>query len=71
MDLKDMLIKVEDEDQGLLLLSSILPSYSNFVDIMTYGRHNLSLEEVQSVLNYKELKWKAEDNIAESLNIRG
>ena len=37
MDLHNVNVRIEDEDQALLLLYSLLESYENFVDTMLYG----------------------------------
>ncbi|KAH9649116.1 hypothetical protein KPL70_025868 [Citrus sinensis] len=49
---------LDDEDKALLLISSLPRSYGNFVDALMYGRHTLSLDEVKSALNTKELQGK-------------
>lgn len=38
IDLQPIDIKIEDEDQVLILLYSLLDSYDNFVDTILYGR---------------------------------
>ncbi|PON77883.1 hypothetical protein PanWU01x14_022370 [Parasponia andersonii] len=58
-DLANVYVKIDDEDQAVKLLSSLPKSYEHFVDAMLYGREQkLTLEEVQSALNSKELKKK-------------
>ena len=49
---------LDNEDKALLLISSLLKSYGNFVDAFMYGRQTLSLDEVKSELNTKELQGK-------------
>lgn len=44
---------LNDEGKALLLISSLSPSYSNFVDALMYGRQTLSLDEVKVALNIK------------------
>ena len=65
---------IEDEDQALLLLSSLPKSYNNFKDTLLYGMESLTLDEVQAALNSKELNHKNEDKgntVAKGLNVRG
>ena len=49
---------LSDESKALLLLSSLPPSYSNFMDALMYGRQTLSLDEVKAALNTRELQEK-------------
>ncbi|KAH9650266.1 hypothetical protein KPL70_026310 [Citrus sinensis] len=51
-------VALDDEDKALLLISSLPKSYGNFVDALMYGRQTLSLDEVKSALNTKELQGK-------------
>lgn len=44
-----------DKGKTLLLISSLLESYKKFVDTLMYGRQTLSLDEVKSALNTREL----------------
>lgn len=61
LDLENIDIKIEDEDQAIIVLNSLpTESYEQFVDAMMYGRDILILEEVQSALMSKEVKRKAE-----------
>ncbi|GKB14200.1 hypothetical protein Tco_0848123 [Tanacetum coccineum] len=47
---------ISDEDQALLLLTSLPSSYDNFVETLLYGRDTLKLEDVLATLNSRELQ---------------
>lgn len=66
-------IKLDDEDQSLLLLKSLPSEFENLADTLLYGRDSLTLDEVQATLSSKELKKKStgmEDIKAQGLNVR-
>lgn len=67
------LANIDDEDQAVLLLSSLDTSYANLKETMTYGRETLTLDDVQSVLHSRELQNKAKNKpkTGEGLTIRG
>ncbi|GJT12838.1 hypothetical protein Tco_0859880 [Tanacetum coccineum] len=48
-DLAAIDIAISDEDQALLLLTSLPSSYDNFVKTLLYGRDTLKLEDVKIV----------------------
>ncbi|GJT36148.1 hypothetical protein Tco_0926567 [Tanacetum coccineum] len=50
------IVDIDDEDQALMLLTSLPSSYDNFVETLLYGRESLTLEDVLSSLNSQELK---------------
>ncbi|GKC27156.1 hypothetical protein Tco_1034450 [Tanacetum coccineum] len=47
---------ISDEDQALLLLTSLPSSYDNFVETLLYGRDILKLEDVLTTLNSREFR---------------
>src|SRR3954470_6575480 len=56
MDLGNIDIKVESEDQALIVLSYLPASYESFVDTLLYGKDTISLDDVSNLLKSKELK---------------
>ena len=74
-DLKNIDVRIDEEDQSLILLYSLPPSFENFVNSMLHGRDILSLEDVKSALHSKELRrkvWVVEsEDQAERLFVRG
>lgn len=74
LDLENIDIKIDDEDQALLLIISLSSSYDILADTLIYGRETLTLEEVQSALLSKELSKKGNHRDTEqgdSLFVRG
>ncbi|GJR26804.1 hypothetical protein Tco_1103036 [Tanacetum coccineum] len=62
-----------DEDQALLLLTTLSSSYNNFVVTLLYGRDTLKLEDVLATLNYRKLQnmTEAKGDGGEGLYVRG
>jgi hypothetical protein len=56
LDMKNIDIKVNDEDQILILLCSLTGAFDNFVSSMLHGRDTISLANVKSALNSMELR---------------
>ncbi|GJV79239.1 zinc finger, CCHC-type containing protein [Tanacetum coccineum] len=74
LDLANIDIEIEDEDQTLMLLTSFLSSYENFVETMLYGRESLTMEDVLATLNSRELKKRTEgtkEEAGDGLYVRG
>ncbi|GJV58782.1 zinc finger, CCHC-type containing protein [Tanacetum coccineum] len=74
LDLANIDIKIEDEDQALMLLTSLSSSYENFVETLLYGRESLTLEDVLARLNSRELKKRTEgtrEEASDELYVRG
>nr|GEV84704.1 retrovirus-related Pol polyprotein from transposon TNT 1-94 [Tanacetum cinerariifolium] len=55
-DLANIEVKFKNEDLALLLLTSLPASYEHFVDTLLYEREALTLEDVMTTLNSKEIK---------------
>ncbi|KAJ1441019.1 gag-polypeptide of LTR copia-type, partial [Sesbania bispinosa] len=59
MELRDIYVKVEDEDVAMILLASLPPSYESFVNSLSFRKECIMMEEVKSSLHLKELRFKA------------
>ncbi|GJY98344.1 zinc finger, CCHC-type containing protein [Tanacetum coccineum] len=74
LDLANIDIEIEDEDQALMLLTSLPSSYENFVEALLYGRESLTMEDVLATLNSRELKKRTEgikEDTGDGLYVRG
>ena len=74
MDLNN--INIDDEDQALILLCSLPPSYENFVENILYSHDYITLDEVKTALGSNELRKQligksVESNQGEGLVTRG
>nr|GEZ04257.1 zinc finger, CCHC-type [Tanacetum cinerariifolium] len=71
-DLANINVDIDDEDQALMLRTSLPPSYDNFVETLLYGRESLTLEDVLSSFNSRELKKRTDANDdGDGLYVRG
>lgn len=76
MDIKNIGIKLEEEDHALLLICSLPSSYENVCNSMLYGKDTIKLEDVKATLNSAELKNKLQGSssdirAADGLTVRG
>nr|KYP69065.1 Retrovirus-related Pol polyprotein from transposon TNT 1-94 [Cajanus cajan] len=65
MELRDIDVKIEDEDSAMILLASLPPSYESFVNSLSVGKDFITLEEVKSSLHLRDLRHKASASIEE------
>jgi len=54
LDLKSIDVKIDDEDQAIILLSFLPKPFEHFADTMLYRKATLSTDEVKAALNSKE-----------------
>ncbi|GKA43077.1 hypothetical protein Tco_0735737 [Tanacetum coccineum] len=74
LDLANIDIKIEDEDQALMLLTLFPSSYENFVETLLYGRESLTMVDVLATLNSRELNKRTEgtkEEAGDELYVRG
>jgi hypothetical protein len=55
VDLQNLEVIIEDEDQALILLCSLPPSYKHLREIILYGRETISIEDVKQSLLSKDM----------------
>ena len=66
LELRNIDVKIEDEDAALILLVSLPLSYENFVQSFIGGKDTVTLEEVRSALHSRELRHKAAGNVTDN-----
>ncbi|GKC35508.1 hypothetical protein Tco_1047892 [Tanacetum coccineum] len=59
MDLKNIEVKIEDEDATLVLLMLLPPSFESIVSSFVIGKDTITLEDVRSSLHLRELRQQA------------
>ncbi|GJU78110.1 hypothetical protein Tco_1275180 [Tanacetum coccineum] len=55
MDLKNVEVKIEDEDATLVLLVSLPHSFESFVNSFVVDKDTITLEDIRSSLHSREL----------------
>ena len=63
MDLKNVDVKIDDEDAALILLVSLPPSFESFVSSFVVGKDTITLEDVRSALHSRELRHQASETL--------
>lgn len=58
LNLKNIDIKIDNEDKALILLCLLPSSFEHFVDTMLYGWDTLSMGDVKALFNLRELEKK-------------
>ena len=53
INLRNIDPKINDENQIMILMCSLLNSYKYFMNIMMYVRNNIPIEDVKTILNLK------------------
>ncbi|GJY59728.1 zinc finger, CCHC-type containing protein [Tanacetum coccineum] len=74
LDLANIDIEIEDEDQALMLLTSLPSSYENFVETLLYGSESLTMKDFLVTMNSRELKKRTEgtkEETGDGLYVRG
>ncbi|KAK2997896.1 hypothetical protein RJ639_024721 [Escallonia herrerae] len=61
LDLQNIDVRIEEENQALLLLCSLPSSYKHLVTILLYRKDNISIKEVEAVINSQELRKVSEN----------
>ncbi|GJY72424.1 hypothetical protein Tco_0476127 [Tanacetum coccineum] len=64
---------ISDEDQALLLLTSLPSSNNNFMETLLYGPYTLKLEYMLAILNFRVLQkmMEAKGDVGEGLYVKG
>jgi len=55
MELCDIDVNIEDEDLVMIMLTSLLPSYKNYVSSLNVCKDSITVEELTSNLYSREL----------------
>lgn len=75
LDLQNVGVKIDEEDQGLILLRSLPKSYDNLLTTLLYGRDTIRMEDIKASLISTELRKRVLDDYNDisgsSLSVRG
>ena len=74
LDLENIDVKIDDEDQVLLLLCVFPRTHAHFKETLLYRRESLTIKEVQSTLYFKDLNDQKEHKpatVGEGLAVKG
>lgn len=75
MNLKYIYVKVDDEDQALIMLCSLPSSYEHFITTLLYRKDSISMKDVKASLHSRELRKRVSveegDSQVEGLVARG
>ncbi|CAL5208281.1 unnamed protein product [Lathyrus oleraceus] len=74
LDLENIEVKVDDEDQALLMLCVLPRSHAYLKETLLYGKESSAFEEIQSTLYSKDLnerKEKKPSPVGEGLPVKG
>src|SRR4051812_18888823 len=74
LDLENIDVKINDEDQAVLLLCALPRSHAHFNETLLYGRESLTFEELQLALYSKDLNERKEHKtltVGEGLAVKG
>ena|SRR5436190_21948724 len=68
-----LLVKIEDEDKALILLSSLPYEYEHLVTTLLYGKDTIELEDVTATLLSDEIRKRpsGDESQADGLVVRG
>ena len=65
MDLRNIDVRIDNEDQTIILMCSLLNSYEQFIDTMIYGKATLNSRELK-----KRVSRSRKDDLGEGLVAR-
>ena len=61
LDLTNLGVNIEEEDQAIIMLSSLPKLYEHFVDTILYRKDTLTISEVKAALNSKQIQKKGDE----------